>query len=324
MEKLEKKIQVSVIVATFNPDIDKLELTINSVLKQKDIEYEIIICDDGSLVDYSKELQQIFCKNAFTNYKLINSNTNNGTVINCYNGIKESSGEYVYLISPGDYLYEKTTLFDMYSFALIKNADIVFGDALFYSNIDGIINTEIKGLNAPFFIKPFLSKNGVIHYQDFFNCGNYILGATILRKQEIALKYLGEFVGISKYVEDYSSNGSAILDEKSIYYFNNYVVWYESSTGISNQKSDKWQKLINSDYEAIDSHFQKKFKNNSEIFTYFYAKQLDTRKRIAYLIKKSPKIIIRYIRMAFIKKFLGRKKNHKKYDLKQYNDNVSL
>ena len=324
METLQNKIQISVIVATFNPDLKKLEMTINSILKQKDIEYEIIICDDGSLNNYSLDLQKIFIKYSFLNYKFITSNTNNGTVINCYQGIKGSSGEYVYLISPGDYLYEKTTLVNMYRFAMRKNADIVFGDALFYSNNNGIINTDIKGLNAPFFIKPFLSNNGVIYYQDYFNCGNYILGATILRKKEIALNYIGEFIGISKYVEDYSSNGSAILEGKTVYYYNDYVVWYESNTGISNQKSEKWQKLINADYEAIDLYFQKKYKNNHEISTYFYAKQLDNKKRIDYLIKNNPKTIIRYIRSTFIKRFLGRKKNLKKYNLKQYNDNVNL
>ena len=41
--------QISVVVLTYNPDSEKLLATLRSVICQQDVDYEVILSDDGSV-----------------------------------------------------------------------------------------------------------------------------------------------------------------------------------------------------------------------------------------------------------------------------------
>mgnify|MGYP000552217109 FL=1 len=132
---MKYKYNVSVIVLTYNPDIAKLRSTLFSIIIQKNIDFEIIIADDGSNDDYYDNVLKFFEQNKFINFSIIKNNTNMGIVNNYYNALKRSNGEYIYGISPGDMLYDTNVLLNLYDFAKNKNAEICFGDAAFYSNV---------------------------------------------------------------------------------------------------------------------------------------------------------------------------------------------
>ena len=51
---MKNKYDVSIIVATYNPDLNKLMSTLLSIIIQKGIKFEIIVTDDGSQKDYFK------------------------------------------------------------------------------------------------------------------------------------------------------------------------------------------------------------------------------------------------------------------------------
>ena len=113
-DKIEKRNDffISIIVLCYNPSIDKLLFTLDSLLRQKKIKYEIILSDDGSSIDYFNLVRDYFERNNFTNYKLIRHDCNQGTVLNAYDDVLKSKGQYIKMISPGDAIANFESLFN--------------------------------------------------------------------------------------------------------------------------------------------------------------------------------------------------------------------
>ena len=59
---------VSIIVIMYNPAWDKLLRTLNSILDQRNVRYEIIICDDGSREQFNQELISFFSSRNFSRF----------------------------------------------------------------------------------------------------------------------------------------------------------------------------------------------------------------------------------------------------------------
>ena len=133
---MKNKYDISVIVATYNPDLNKLMSTLLSIIVQKGINFEIIVTDDGSQKDYFKEVIVFFERNNFKNYSLIKNEINIGTVNNFYNALIISKGKYIFGISPGDMVYDENSLFSIFDFAEENKAKVCFGDAVYYSNFN--------------------------------------------------------------------------------------------------------------------------------------------------------------------------------------------
>ena len=134
------KYDVTAVLLTYNPKIDKILLSLNSLINQKNIKYEILVCDDGSKKTFTNEIIQFFTKNAFNEYKIINQKENKGTVSNCLNAAKNAQGKYLFLTSPGDIIYDEMTLFDFFCFVEDNHYDICFGNAIFYNLKENNIN----------------------------------------------------------------------------------------------------------------------------------------------------------------------------------------
>ena len=63
--------QISVVLITYNSKLKPIILTLDSIIRQQDIDFEVIVCDDGSKVQYEKELKDYFKSHDFTNYQLL-------------------------------------------------------------------------------------------------------------------------------------------------------------------------------------------------------------------------------------------------------------
>ena len=241
-------INVSIIVVTYNPNYKKEIATIKSILIQKNIEFEIIICDDGSENDYFIDIEKYFSTIGFNNYKLVKNRQNVGTVKNCYSGLKQAKGEYVFCTSPGDMLIDENVLFDFYNFSKEKNKDIVFGDAIYYSyENNNLIIHEKKSVPQ----KPEVYTEGYSQLQAivaFIIVNDAILGATYFRRREIMLKYVERILDTSVFVEDGTTSAYALLDGICINYFKREMIAYEYGQGISTCSNSEWDKKINEDY----------------------------------------------------------------------------
>ena len=142
------KYDVSVVVLTYNAKWEKLRGTLESVLIQKGLEYEIIIADDGSSVRWDREICEFCDRYGFSNLKIVNDPQNGGTVRNLSNGVKESNGDYIKPIAAGDYLYDQYTLVKWFDFMKQNNAKISFGNAVYFFEKSNEIKV-LKKVNHP-------------------------------------------------------------------------------------------------------------------------------------------------------------------------------
>ena len=123
---------VTIIIATFRPDIRKTLFTLKGCLIQENIDIEIIISDDGSEYSFSEVWKDFFYKNGFEEYTIIENKTNIGTVRNFLNAAGEARGRYIFCTSPGDVLYDKNALARLYNNALTNNCEVCFANAIYY------------------------------------------------------------------------------------------------------------------------------------------------------------------------------------------------
>lgn len=270
-------IQVSIIVLTYNSDWKKLCKTIKSAASQKKIDFEIVVCDDGSnaeFVDHLKEYMQTYDS---ARYNLIIHKNNVGIVKNYFDGILVAKGKYIYGISPGDYFYNDEVLCNLFSFAEKKSSKIVYGDAVFYKSYDqeGQKVNLFQNLTKPPYDLNALEKPDKQSLEKLLFFDNNIIGATYFRRKESALKYIGEFVDIVKYVEDFTSLSYAIAEGESINHYEGYVIWYEYGDGISTKGNSKWNELLYKDRKNAAYHMMEVYAENKTLKALFTLKYLN-------------------------------------------------
>ena len=49
---------ITILVAIYNADINKLIHTLYSIIIQKEVGFEIIVCDDGSRIDLTDQIEE--------------------------------------------------------------------------------------------------------------------------------------------------------------------------------------------------------------------------------------------------------------------------
>lgn len=251
-------ITVSVLLITYNANWDKLRTTLESILMQKGVAFEVIVADDGSKIRWDEALTEIFFKYQFDKYRLVNSKVNVGTVKNLYNGLQQVRGKYCKAISPGDMLYEEDTLRKWASFMDEHDGAMSFGDAVYYNCDESNRETtpEIQVLqvkNAPANVDIFEGEQKRKRvFVDYLLANDTILGATIMMRTDIMKEYLSRFVDRVKYAEDYMVR-NLIFDNRKVLHYPKKTIWYEYGLGISTSKNDKWARLLFQDFESSNS-----------------------------------------------------------------------
>lgn len=170
MEEKSYKYDISVLVITYEPNKEKLLKTLRSILLQKNVNLQIIIADDGSKNSLTGEIKDCFQEYEFKDYSIVNNPVNKGTTINFYSGLKMAEGEYLKGISPGDYLFEDTSLSKWFTFMKNGNYEVSFGIPVFYSYDDtGSMKPLQRSHGKP--ILPFLySANNYREEDTKLNC----------------------------------------------------------------------------------------------------------------------------------------------------------
>ncbi|MEO1768385.1 glycosyltransferase [Candidatus Enterococcus ferrettii] len=253
-------VDVSVLLITYNPSWEKLELTLDSILLQTEIKLEIIIADDGSEVDLDGKIIEYFNMNEFANYKFANSSVNVGTCWNLDNALKIASGKYSKAISPGDLLFNESTLYNWFEFMEQERCDVSFGDAVYYrfdSEKIKVIHTKNSPVHKHLFSEDQSRRKTFVNY---LLANDTILGATIMMRTELMKKYLAKFIGRVIYAEDYIIR-LMLFENITVRYFPSSIVWYEYGTGISTSKIEKWAKLLSMDFDASNEIIEENNEN---------------------------------------------------------------
>lgn len=249
---------ISVVICTYESSLKSTLRTIYSVIRQKDVTYEIVISDDGSSMDYKTAYEAFFHKYGFSNYKIIKNKENHGTVANLYIAACAASGEYMYCLAPGDFFYNENSLKTIYDFVIDKGCSFAFADSRYYKLIDGKV--RLYPNYYPCFPGLFNNRRAgtTLQLSSLFISGNPI-GASYLRNRTEFVEYLSSIKNRIIYTEDKPTSSLHLLSGKKILYLNQPILWYEYGGGISTSKNSYFQKLLKEDEKNMDEYLHGKF-----------------------------------------------------------------
>lgn len=252
--------QFSVIVLTYNSALNEVIQSINSILKQRNVEYEIIISDDGSKINNESQIREFFIRKDFLKFKFLSTGENVGTVRNALNGLAAASGKIVKLLGAGDFLFSNTTLKEIAEFMAEDSCLCCFGGMTAYSyNKNGEI--EISDFNHPRDLSVYENnKNDVLKFRNIIGFEDWISGASMFFKKECLCAYLKNMVGTVKYCEDLIA---AELALNGIYfsYIGKPVVWYKIGEGISTAENDTFKEKLREDHKKYWRYLEKEYSN---------------------------------------------------------------
>lgn len=252
------EIQVSTVIVQYNPCLKKVMRTIYSVAQQEKINNEIIIADDGSKEDYFDELENLLKQLGVKNYAFVKNKINQGTVKNLLSGFYKANGKYIYAISPGDMLFDKETLWELYDFSERNKAICTFGNAIYFEEKDDIYIKKLP--NQPEKPQIFSTNMPRCFGKLAMAEGMNICGASYFREREYAIKYVSGIANTAKYVEDTTSALLSLIDGKRIVWFDRNVIWYECGSGISTSSNPVWMKRIQEDVSNTRLEIEKKYR----------------------------------------------------------------
>lgn len=266
---------VSVLVLTYNPSMEKLFATLSSIIIQKGVSFEIVISDDGSTLFDIEAIEAWFEKHSFKDYKIIEHAQNRGTVLNYKAALDKAEGKYIKSISPGDFLFDCNILSDMAQYLKEQQGSICFGRAAYYS-VDSAGSIKIYSeISDPKDFKPYRKKNIKSIQKNYLYFHDFILGASFFGDRNLMLKYANLIVEKVVYTEDCSFLAMT-ADGILIHFLDKEVIWYEYGTGISTSHSDVWQKRMDQDFRnCYELIAQKNEKFNSVYRLYMREKGLD-------------------------------------------------
>lgn len=233
--------EMTVIVLSYCPDYKKLFQTLFSVVRQKNICFEIIVADDGTPDFDRKRVEDWFAEYGFAEYTIVSSRENQGTVKNIYGALKKAGGTYVKVISPGDYLYGEDTLKHLYDFMCAGQCIVCFGRVVYYAEQNG--DYVLYPQKNPKTLRPYIKQNLKKIQRNYLIFKDYIVGAALACRTEEFLSYMGLIADRVVYAEDCAVI-CMVADGIPVSFFDECILWYEYGTGISTQKSNVWQERL--------------------------------------------------------------------------------
>lgn len=240
----------SVLVCSYNADYQKLQFTLDSILKQDIDDFEIIICDDGSKENNEQWLVNYFQLNQFDSYQLVLNSENKGTVHNLYSGLKRTTGKYVKPIGAGDALCERNALQYVYDFMENNSAECVFCDMSCFQYKPGR-RIILDNISIPLKKHEYQGgsyaermKENIIVFND------QIGGASLFYKTDYFKSLMARFLDKVKYMEDLCQY-YILLEETKIHYIAHSLVAYEIGEGISTLRNKQNNLRMLTDKEAF-------------------------------------------------------------------------
>lgn len=282
----------SVLILQYNPIYEAIEKTIVSVLEQKNIDFEIVIADDGSKENYFERIQLLFQKYNFQNYVLVENEKNQGTVRNIISGLEKCKGKYIKCISPGDYLYSSSVLSVVYEKMESLKAGLLFGDMAFYSCTNDKI--EIFNEKRPYFSEIYRTDNYLKIRKNLLVYQDNISGASAFIRRDIFVEMMDKIVDTVVFQEDVTFSMLTFMGEK-IVYLEEYVVWYEYGGGISTSSENKWTKILQKDTLNYYYILNKLYKNQKYIKRAILFQRLEMKNGVVWKVVKTVLYPDRYL-----------------------------
>lgn len=246
---MDHETKISVCVISYNPEISKLIDTLKSIVRQQNVNIQIVISDDGSQNNGFSEAKAFLDSIGFTDYRFVENAQNQGTVKNVESALHAANGEYVFTTSPGDELVHSLVLHEWLQHLMNSGYLWSFADVIAYSDKYNGMPIACSQLANPQITDVY------IKCQDNKCRWNYVIlddiatGAAILSHRDITTRYIQRIVGHVKFAED-NIYRLMMFDGIVGTYFPKEVVYYEYGSGVSTSKSEIWAKRLHDDWEA--------------------------------------------------------------------------
>lgn len=243
--------KISVCVVTYNPQKEKLMKTLESIVRQKYENLQIILSDDGSEEPFFNEAKAFLNNANITDYKLLKAPSNQGTVKNVEQAILAADGVFIKTISPGDCLTEDTILSDWITHLLNSGKQWSFSNAIYYSRKSSGVPTVHRQPANPQLVDCYTRHDDDTCRWNYVVLDDLALGAAIVCERELMIRYIEQIVGIVKYAED-NIFRLMMFDGIVPDYFPESAVLYECDSGISTCGDSVWAQKIRADWTATD------------------------------------------------------------------------
>ncbi len=202
--------KLSIITVNLN-NHDGLKRTIDSVVSQTFTDYEWIVIDGGS-TDGSRELIEHYSDR----FAYWCSEPDTGIYNAMNKGIDHANGEWLQFLNSGDWLYENTTLEQVFS--KDWRCDVVFGDILLVNQNVLQPRIYLNDLRFSYFLNQTINHQSTFYRRSIFN----------------ELKYDESFSIFS----DWAMHMQLILHNKRFIHINQFIVYFDGS-GIGSQSCEK-------------------------------------------------------------------------------------
>lgn len=290
--------KISAVMALYNTPYDYLKSTIESILTQTFQDFELIIIDDASSIEY-KSFMDSFNDSRIKYYKL-EKNAGPGHARN--EGIKKAIGDYIAIVDSDDIYYPERfkTQFDFFE----QNKDISLISAAFKQSNNGKIplvieaNEDIKTFmlfNSPFanplvmFRREIFLKNNLFYPEDINFGEDYKLwinamfsGIKMANLKDVLMTYTRRKGQLSKTKQD---EQTSIL--KNLYSY----IFDRLGLNPSSEEIDLHLKINNQDFKNIDiskvsSWFDKIIGQNKNNHKFEETKLIVKKEETINLVKK--------------------------------------
>jgi len=231
----------SVLLLNYNASESQMERTILSVVNQKEVDFEIIVCDDYSKDNHFDYIEALFESCGFTNYTLLPAEKNVGTVRNVLRGLEVAKGTYAKPLGMGDLLYNDTTLKKVYDFMSANQLQSCFGLIDSYTIKDG--ESYPADYTSPWDIEAYRLKDKKRLVKNIVLAEDWVSGVCIFGTTSYYKRYLSMMKDKVIYCEDWAT-GLAIVDGEFLSLLDDYVVVYEVGTGVTTDKKKAWRSKL--------------------------------------------------------------------------------
>ncbi|MCR5625339.1 MAG: glycosyltransferase family 2 protein [Lachnospiraceae bacterium] len=288
---MDNNIEFSVIVMNYNSSYDQIRKTIDSVLFQERVNFEIIVCDDCSKDNHFGEIDA-YLKDKGVDYKLLGTEVNLGTVKNLLRGLREAKGYYTKHIGAGDMLYAPNTLRSVKNFMERTECDYCFGAMQGYrKTMDGY---ESISQYFPRDIVAYRNRDERRIYRNLMVSEDWVSGVSLFSKTEFIYKYMTMLNGRVIYCEDWFT-GLAAVDHNLPLYINRYVTLYEIGEGISTGVNPEFKKKINEDNRNFWKLFDEYCRDRQAKEFYKHIAKRRIKKKFEFLKSEKAKIAYKSI-----------------------------
>lgn len=242
-------VTVSFAIVIYESDYDKLILSIKSILAQKGIIPQIVISDDGSKVDNFIKLTNFFERQRFSNYKLLKSKTNRGTVMNLKQAIDACDYEIIRPLAPGDFILGENVIADWVEYMFQKQCEWSIGHVICYCfDKNGNIKFQAHYCH-PQDVNAYSINDDNKARWNYVVCDDIAFGVSIIYKKSLIQKYINRIATKVIYAED-NMFRLMMFDGIIPAYYEENVIMYEYGEGISTSKSDLWKNKLSKDWQT--------------------------------------------------------------------------